>query len=310
MAAHRYWRVYITAANGHAAVTCVEIELRTSFGGSNVATGGTASASTTSFGWVASNAFNGSYSAPGWHSSALLDGTPQWIEYDFGAGNDKDIVEFKWFSRPDDVNVAAAQSPKDFKLQYSDDNSTWFDHVSITGSTNWMLGESRICPAPTNDVSTAQWWRLLMTANNGGDDYGISKLDLRTTVGGSNVATGGTAYAATTSSTNVPSRAFDANDSTSYVSSGITNPQWLLYKFADGSPQNIVEVLIRNRSDDTAVSAAQSPKDFKLQYKSAGAHDVWTDVFLVTSSTGWAAPEARVFPATDGANTSNFLLFM
>src|SRR5574337_1018158 len=119
MAAHRYWRLYITATNGNAYTSLTGFILATSVGGASVASGGTASASSTGFGWVASNAFDGSTAEPGWHSgTAGFPTTPEWLQYDFGAGNAKDIVEFGICSR--NAADAASQSPRDCTLQFSD----------------------------------------------------------------------------------------------------------------------------------------------------------------------------------------------
>lgn len=132
MANHRYWRVYVTAtvSDGAGYLSCLELELRSTYGGSQQASGGTAFASSTGFGWVAAGAFDGSTSEPnGWHSGSPT--VPQWIGYDFGASsaNWKDIVQIWWMAR-----FGQAQEPQDFELQYSDDNSTYTTVWSVTGA--------------------------------------------------------------------------------------------------------------------------------------------------------------------------------
>lgn len=59
MAAHRYWRVLIRENGGGANPGIGELQMRTSIGGSNVATGGTASASSVTGTYTAAKAFDG-----------------------------------------------------------------------------------------------------------------------------------------------------------------------------------------------------------------------------------------------------------
>lgn len=61
MSAHRYWRLYITAVQSGGYTSIMELEMYEGVERNNVCSGGTASASSTGFGWVASNAFNGLY---------------------------------------------------------------------------------------------------------------------------------------------------------------------------------------------------------------------------------------------------------
>lgn len=76
MAAHRYWRLYINALNGGSAASIVELELHTAIGGANVATSGTAIASSVSGTDTAAKAFDAN-TATWWASAAT--GVPQWL---------------------------------------------------------------------------------------------------------------------------------------------------------------------------------------------------------------------------------------
>lgn len=119
MAAHRYWR--LSFARATSVIRISELALRTSVGGANVATGGTASASHTFGGNSAANAFDGNATTFWNASSGLIAGEPVWLAYDFGAGNDKDIVEYV-------VTVdssAGTGIPEGGYLQYSDNGTTW-----------------------------------------------------------------------------------------------------------------------------------------------------------------------------------------
>jgi hypothetical protein len=146
MAAHRYWRLYINSKQGGSgSVEITEWTLRTSPGGSQAATGGTASASSQWWtgGYPASGAFDGN-SGSLWISdgAAPLPATPQWLKYDFGAGNAKDIVEFA-ITASGFGGSTSNSVPQDFALQWSDDDSTWTAALSVTGDGAWIAGTTR-----------------------------------------------------------------------------------------------------------------------------------------------------------------------
>jgi len=113
VAAHRYWRLYISALNGAASASIVSLELHTSIGGADVVSGGTASASSVNGTDAAVNAFDGN-TATWWLSAST--GVPQWLKYDFGAGNDKDIVEMLVFARNGSSGTLGTR-PVSFALQ-------------------------------------------------------------------------------------------------------------------------------------------------------------------------------------------------
>jgi hypothetical protein len=146
---HRYWRLLITANNGDTfRVGTLEVILATAPGGATVASGGTASASSENVAGDAAKAFDGDTTSSGWISANLSTlgglhaGNPQWLRYDFGAGNEKNIVEFGVGSYPASSSVNA-RSLADFKLQYSDDGSAWTDAKSVTGQSGWAFQEVR-----------------------------------------------------------------------------------------------------------------------------------------------------------------------
>lgn len=131
----RYWRLNTTANNGSSNLAIGDVQLRNKVGGTSVATGGTASASTTNGGYVAANGFDGS-AATLWNAST----SSGWLKYDFGSGNEKTITEFVVQSRSDGYT---SDAPKDFTLEYSSDNTVWFTVATITNQTGWTAGQSR-----------------------------------------------------------------------------------------------------------------------------------------------------------------------
>lgn len=157
MAAHRYWRLLCKASQSGSNVGVGELQMRTSIGGSNVATGGTASASTFQGAYTAAKAFDGlttdTGAGNGWASNGGYSGgvpgsanTFQWLQYDFGSGNDKDIAEIVIFC-PGASGLGIAGMPRMFDFQWSNDAATWVTQRSIyIDPTNnpWVLSTSKI----------------------------------------------------------------------------------------------------------------------------------------------------------------------
>lgn len=63
---------------------------------------------------------------------------PQWWKYDFGhAGHTgSPTADVKQILIRGSHNVPSG-SPKDFQLQWSDNNSTWTTVLTVTGQTGW-----------------------------------------------------------------------------------------------------------------------------------------------------------------------------
>jgi hypothetical protein len=163
MAAHRYWRVRAIQANGFPN-GAAEVELRTVIGGSTVTTGGTAiSSGDYSGGYDKSYAFDGNPTDGHEWAGNAADGS--WIGYDFGAGNEKDIVEVAYTAR----QFYGAQSPYIASLDYSDDGSAWTPSFSIKFGY-FAGGETKVrsqVPAPDPGVNPHKWWRIIFDTSTG-----------------------------------------------------------------------------------------------------------------------------------------------
>lgn len=174
MAAHRHWRLYITATGGDPNYTQIaELELRAAIGGADQTGAGTASALTALSGFEASKAVDNTTSSK-W-STTVGNVTPTWIAYDFGAGNDVDIVE---------VAVACAgtafdaRGPRVFDVEWSDDGSTWTTAWSVNEpSLTYTSGVFSVFTSPAArteaEVSALAGYAVL---NYPQDSAGISKL--------------------------------------------------------------------------------------------------------------------------------------
>lgn len=116
--AHRYWRLLSRRGMRSNINGNDRIEFRTSVGGPSVTGSGTAIASSEESGKSAENAFDDTSSQ--WRSE--LTPTPHWIGYDFGAGNDVELVQIKMSCYN---TVLYLEGMRDFNLEYSDDGSVW-----------------------------------------------------------------------------------------------------------------------------------------------------------------------------------------
>lgn len=168
MSAHRYWRILIWTSpyNPNQYTSIAECLMMETIGGSNVATGGTAAASSyymSSATYQPSNAFDGN-AATYWHSGTgtVTPSAPEWLSYDLGSGVTKDIRAISLQAR-NDFNY---QIPSTGAVQYSDDNTNWTTYwvwslnINSANSANsqiWKFNDPALS-APTRwnigDVST------------------------------------------------------------------------------------------------------------------------------------------------------------
>jgi hypothetical protein len=295
MAAHRYWRMYITANNGYPGgwyMTIAELQLRTSFGGATVCTGGTPISDSAYPGRPASYAFDGNTTSS-WSSDSIA--LPHYIGYDFGAGNEKDIVEMSVMPA-DGIN----RYPTDWQLQYSDNGTTWATLFRVqfsdwTSAGPFVFNTSSNRDPVSNGAST--FWRLRSTAVDGGSSLGLSTLVMRASAGGADQCAGGTPFASTALepalTDGLASNAFDGaaiySGTTLTSWRGATVTEWIGYRFA--SAKTITEIGITARS--TFIN--QSPKDFVLEYWNGSTFQT---AFTITGSSGWGATETRYFNAS------------
>jgi hypothetical protein len=130
MAAHQHWRINVTTGMSTAWLALGELEMRTSVGGANVCTGGTASSSNLPNS-PASNAFDGSLTT--YWQSGVAPTYPQFLRYSFAAPVDIVQVVLKATS-----NVTWAEyGPKDCDIQWSDDGTTWTTLFTASGMNVW-----------------------------------------------------------------------------------------------------------------------------------------------------------------------------
>lgn len=144
MAAYRYWRIYVTANNGNAYTAISELELRTSFGGSDTTTPSTPAYQSTYYVPNSSTAEKAVNNIQGNGSNSWVsDGSalPQWIYYDLGTA--QDIQEVQMYCEPG----ATTRGPKDFLIQGSSDASSWVTQRTLTNVTGWVDNTPKIFTA-------------------------------------------------------------------------------------------------------------------------------------------------------------------
>jgi hypothetical protein len=128
---HRYWRI-LPLANVSGSFELNEVEMHDVFGGTDLCTGGTASASS----GTAANAFDNN-TATLW-TAGNNTAYAQSINYDFGVGVSKDVIEVVL-----GIGTNNGRAPTSFKVQYSDDNSKWATAWTVEGISAWSANTTR-----------------------------------------------------------------------------------------------------------------------------------------------------------------------
>lgn len=145
MAAHRYWRIYITANNGDSYTGIAEVEFRDASDTDLTSPSMTVDQSSFFSSSVGANTVNNSFGSVWVTNGGAM---PQWVSYDFGSAVDPKSVAIAL-----EAYAISTRAPRDFKIQYSDDGSSWTDQASITGQTSWTADTFKVFPIATYTVS-------------------------------------------------------------------------------------------------------------------------------------------------------------
>lgn len=254
---HRYWRIFILDNNGEVSnISVGEIEMYSSqidgAARKNRAIGGTASAISNNPGEVPANAFSNNNSLI-W---AVTGVTNKWIMYDFGAGNEIVIDRFALKARSGGFTT---QMAKNFRLEWSDDNSVWTTAFQPAEQTGWARNEQRLFVSPSyvapaysgSPHGAHRYWRLQFSRDNNGAEGAIScaEVEMRATTGGADQCAGGTASAHSVFSGSPASNAFDNNAATIWSANGSSNNAWLKYDFGVGNAVSVAQIMLQARND-------------------------------------------------------------
>lgn len=86
-------------------------------------------------------AFNQNINGTQYWAAILSSG--QWLAIDMGSAVQIDRIDLGI-----STSAGANEAPKDFKFQFSNDNSNWFDLLTVTNQTSWTLGSRRSYSIP------------------------------------------------------------------------------------------------------------------------------------------------------------------
>lgn len=294
MSAHRYWRIFCTQNAGAASFTTAnEVEFHTSIGGSDVTGSGTAisgGSGSDGAGNDASKAFDNNTGTQ-W---ARTSTTNTWIGYDFGAGNDQDIVELAVTNGGYDGRVI-----QNCSLDYSDNGSTWTTLFSFD-IYGWLSSQTRTIPETQPSSGFHRYWRVFATTVDGGTSFtGLSDIQFRATHGGSDQTTNVGSDTASSSGRVVFSTENGGNDAyraysglgtgQGWFASGNTN-QWNGYVFP--SLVTVTEVSL----SAIAGQETRAPHSTSIDYSDDGV--TWTSAATATLSS-WVAATPKLISWTN-----------
>lgn len=144
----QYWRLFIlSTANSPIsdnAASLAEMTYRSTPGGSNIATGGAATASDSYPGLPPSNAFDGN-PATLWGTNAGM-APNSWLKYAFASA--VSVAEVTITARGDAPNYGVSQTPKSFRIESSPDNVTWSTEWTVADAGAWSDGETKTFTRP------------------------------------------------------------------------------------------------------------------------------------------------------------------
>lgn len=289
---HSYWRIeFDDCQTGGSYIGAHEIEMRSTAGGADQCSGGTATASSEfSASLGADEAFDNVLTAGTgyWRSNSAAN---EWVQYQFTSA--VEIVEIAIYP----VNSARENTGKTGRLRYSDDGSSWTTAFEFVNDITVINSPSIHPENYATDYHRA--WRMFFTDSNGGSAYtGVSEIELRATVSGAdNIATlsadssvdGYLESSGLYTGSSSKWRAFDDVAASANVVrlSGITNT-WI--SIFTPSAITVAEVTVSCGTGSGFPS--RMPKNMKLQYRDAGGS--WTDFMTFTAETSWAENETRV----------------
>jgi hypothetical protein len=325
MATSTLWRVHVTANNGGDNLEWADIQFRTTVG------------SPLAFPmWNNGDEIGASYYSSGGPPLYGADGDadtsfivasastnlPAWWSYTYQSPIQ--ILSYAIQSGPTLGDPAAVNAPKDFTLEYSDDDgSTWTVADTQTGQTGWGDHETREYTVGVAGYTSrvglwnaaSKKWRLNITAANGGTRLGIVDMQLHEVVGQylnqDNWAIGADSPYASASSGASPGNAFDSDLSSAWYSdSGVTAATLQINHNRVFAPHEYVIA---------ATSAGEAPRSWTLDYWSDASSswivaDTQTNQSLTTSYAvyGVAANASATTPtdttgngAVNLGNTSN-----
>lgn len=149
-------------------------------------------------------------------------------------------------------------------------------------------------------MAAHRYWRVFMWASPNGA-MALSEIQMRTSVGGANVMSGGTISAATTFGGFPASNMLDNNINTLWSASGV-GTNWVMYDFGVGITPDIIEIAMTPRND---ASFTQAPTSFVVQNSDDGT--TWFSEWMVLGSAAYTQGVQKVFTKPTFGTTARYL---
>lgn len=137
------------------------------------------------------------------------------------------------------------------------------------------------------------YWRLNFASPTNGSNPAVAEIAMHTTVGGSNVCTGGTAGGTNINGSFPATNAFDGNTATDCQTTAAAST--ISYQFA--SAQAIVEYTV---TSSASLAASFAPDTWTFEFSDNGT--TWTVAHYVRNQVGWATTETRTFAVSEIGN--------
>lgn len=303
---HRYWRFRPTAKFGGANCVIGDMELRESLTGNNIlpsATGVTmlnelsGLTAVKAYDGLAGTNSTGGGTVTGVENNFGWTGDPasttSWIRWDFGGSFSPDVKVVRLYA-VEDVD-AGTLMPKSWVLEYSDDDSTWVGAKTVTNDSAYVGFQLRHfyvgAYSPSYSGSpwgTHEYWRIMCYDGGAFGVFAFCEADFRATPGGSDQASGGTAFA--TSNFGVgftPDLAFDNLTATLWASSTRQKQTVIGYHFA--SAVSVGQIFIQARVD---AAPEQAPTDGWVQYSDNGTD--YKTAFSFKNASAWSTGGGQI----------------
>ena len=293
MPTYQKWRLYVDQKNGGSYCAITELEFRTSAGVSRSFSGGTLSWNNSAFG----SSYDGNKAADGNTGTHWIsDVAHPWFQYDYGSGNECDIVEV--YIR---CLYNSSWSPQSFSIQYWD-GAAWvtkFKWLDVTISV-WGARPSHAFA----QQDEYQLWRLRITAGVDSTYLNIAEAQFRESVGVSKTFSGGYQFWSQQTGSAEASKVIDNDTGTYWYAGSLPTPQFFYYDYGSGNGFPVVQFTV-------TAAAGYAPKDFSLDYYDPGTTD-WVTAASYTGETGWSAGETRTYDglAAPPAATRRPLVFL
>lgn len=192
-------------------------------------------------------------------------------------------------SGPISIGGSTAGQSINLELSRSASTSSNLNETDLRSLANKASGSISLSDFYSK-VRTAQW-RVLVLSTRTVDSFAvfISEIEMRSLSGGTDLCTGGTATALSTTSGFLAPAAFDNSTTTGWsTASAAALPIWIQYTFV--SPVSVNEITIR--SGDTGARANRAPRTFAVEYYNGST---WVTRYTSPDQAAWGTSELRTF---------------